>query len=124
MSLTPNMGAWFAGGFMQTQWSTLASIKWGVIQDKPTSVRILRNGEALDEQIVRVEFEDTIINDDSEIGFNTMKRGTIHGVKGHPTVDDTDIKQWDVLIMGEVEYTVVFVNDQLIGEVQAEFEAH
>lgn len=123
MTLTPDFSAYLAGGFMQTQWQTLASIKWGIIQDKPTTVSFERNRSLVPDQVVRIEFENTFLTDDSELGTTAMRRGTIHGVKGHPEIDDTDIKEWDVFWLNDVEYTVVFVNQTLVGEIQADFEA-
>lgn len=124
-TLTPNFGAWLSGpsNFIQPQYPLYAQITWAQIQDKPVDIELFRNGATIEPQTVRVEFENTFINADSEIGTGSLRRGTIHGVRGHPDIDDLDIDAWDTFVMDEVEFTVVFVNKTLPGEIQADFEA-
>jgi hypothetical protein len=93
------------------------------ILDKPVSLEFLRNGTYLAPQQVRLEWDNTALNADSDLGSATMRRGYLFGVKDHPTLPDLDIAEWDTFVIEADEYTVVSINHHLIGQVQALFEA-
>ena len=122
-----NFGAWLGVGSQvigpSTQHALRAEIEWSRIQDKPVSVAFLRYGTRLAAQTVRIEWDDTATNANSELGSATMRRGYIFGLKSHPTLPDLDVDEWDTFVLETHEYTVVSVNNLLIGQKQALFEA-
>lgn len=120
-----NFGEWLAGGsgIVQGQWPLRAQIKWARILNMPTAVQFLREGIRLDEQIVSIEFENAFSNADSEVGSATLRKGTLHGLRGHPEINDLDVERWDTFVLDNIEFTIAAVNKQMIGEVQADFEA-
>jgi hypothetical protein len=117
-----NIGAWLAQrpvSLVQSQETIRAQVQWARILDKPTSIRFLRNGTRMAAQTVRIEFDDTFSNTESEAGNSTLRRVLLFGVEGHPTIPDLDVNLWDTFVIDQSEYTVVSVNDLLIGQVQA-----
>lgn len=101
-----------------------ARVQWARILDKATDIQLLRKETRLDPQTVRVEFNDTVPSDSGGgSGEAWYKRGVIFGVKGHPDIDDFDVEVWDTFVMDGREFTVMFVNRNLIGQIQADFEA-
>lgn len=110
--------------FSPTQFSLFAQIQEARINDKPVDIEFMRAEMRLPTQTVRIEFHDTTPSGgDSESGIDWLKRGIIYGVRGHPEIDDLDVREWDTFTMDKQEYTVVHVNKQVEGQVQAEFEA-
>lgn len=99
---------------------------WQRIQDQPSAIVIRRAGTALDPQTVRIEFSDAAREDmDVRRGLNVtpgVQRVIVFGVKGHPTVADTDIQRADRFVLGDTEYEVIGVI-AAAGEVQAVGEA-
>lgn len=124
--MTLDFGAWLARSTVlgpASQVSRRAEIEWARIQDKPESIALLRYGTRMAAQTVRIEWDDTSLNANSELGSATMRRGYIFGVKDHPTEPDLDIDEWDTFVLETHEYTIVSVNKLLIGQIQALFEA-
>lgn len=110
--------------FVPTQFALRAQVQWARTGDKQTDVEFLRNGVRLPPQTVRVEFHDTVPSDaDDASGVSWFKRGVLFGIAGHPELDDTDVRVWDTFVMDNREYTIMFVNRQMHGQVQADFEA-
>lgn len=95
---------------------------WKRINDKPTSITLLRKGVTLSAQTVRVEYNEFFR--EASGGAGKMAAGTcvIFGVAGHPTVADTDIKRGDQFEAGNTIYIVLQVVEYP-GEVQARCEA-
>lgn len=117
-----NFGAWISqpnASVVSTQWGLRAQVQWARILDKPTDVEFIRNGVKLEPQTVRIEYDDTIANVKSEAGNSTLRKVMVFGVRGHPEIDDLDVNLWDTFVMNDAEYTVVSVNEHLIGQVQA-----
>jgi len=97
---------------------------WKRINDKPTSITLLRDGvTTLAAQTVRVEFTYMAFQERSS-GAGNMAIGAcvIFGVAGHPTVVDTDIERKDQFEIDDTIYTVLQVVEYP-GEVQARCEA-
>lgn len=113
-----------ASYFVPTQWQARASIEWARIQDKPTDVQFTRKNALLDPQTVRIEMDGRLPSpSDDDSGVSTSSRVTLFGVRGHPDIDDLDVEIWDTFVMDNVEYTVLTVNRQMIGQVQVYCEA-
>lgn len=120
-----SFGGWLQNGssaWLQSQWALRAEVQQGVILMKQVDVALKRNGTVLDPQTVRLEFEDTFSQANSEVGSAVLRRGTLHGIHGHPELDDTDVEVWDTFSYQNMEFTIVFVNRLNEGQVQAEFE--
>lgn len=112
MSVSIPFGAWLGNrSVVQMQIPLRASIEWARILDNPVDIQLVRRGEVMDlVQTVRIEFEDSFTNNDSELGMGSLRKGTIHGLHGHPDYDDLDVMVADVLIYDDKEFTITFVN--------------
>lgn len=80
------------------------------IQEKPTSIVIMRDGAAdLAAQTVRIE--PMGYSSETEGQINTPSQATlvIMGYKGHPTVADTNIRRGDRFVAHDVLYDVIEV---------------
>jgi len=120
-----SLGSWLAGtgSLPASQFSLRAEIQWSRILDKQTDIELYRNEAFLPTQTVRIEFDDYFMNAVDDSGNSTSRKAVVFGVRGHPTIDDLDIELWDTFILEDKEYTVVSVNKQLIGQIQAYCEA-
>jgi hypothetical protein len=120
----PDLEAWLANDVVRP--SERAAMAWRRINDRPTSITIRRGGVTLAAQTVRIEWSGYAREDeDIEVAVDAMPgvgRLTVFGVRGHPTVPDTDIERGDRFIIGaaEVEVIVLLLPP---GEVQAVCEA-
>lgn len=125
MGIPINFGALLAGAssYIEARRPLMAQVQQAVILMKQTDIALERGGIFLDPQTVRLEFEDTYSQANSEVGSGVLRRGTLHGIHGHPDLDDTDVKVWDTFRFDDMEFTVVFVNRLNEGQVQADFEA-
>lgn len=125
MSLSLNLGDMLASsGLVPTQHALRAQVQWARILDKQVDVQFSRNGYLLLPQTVRIEEDNTRPTEQDDIsGVAYMRYVILFGVHGHPTIDDTDIKPWDVFVFNDRSYTVTTVNRSLIGQVQAYCEA-
>lgn len=125
--MTIDFGAWLggAGGFIQTTIPLRAQIERARIEDNMTSVIFRRNGTDLLEQEVRIEYDNLVSEENYDRGMDMgfSRKGTLFGVRGHPTIDDLDVQVWDIFTMDDMEFTIIFVNKQTQGMVQATFEA-
>lgn len=97
---------------------------WGRIQKDPASITVVReDASTLAAQTVRVVIETTR---GDRVGDNIVSAATreavVFGVKGHPTVADTDIRRGDQFRYKELLYKVHTVAEHP-GEVQARAEA-
>lgn len=120
-----DFGSYLAGGsgLPNTQWQMRAQIQWARIMDKPTDVQFRRKSTNLDPQTIRIEFDDSMQSADSDLGMGAMRRVMLFGVRGHPTIDDLDVEVTDVFVHDNVEFTVMSVNREIIGQIQAYAEA-
>lgn len=96
---------------------------WRRISDKPTSLTLKRSSSTLPAQTVRVEF-DNAQNSETKggTGFSSQRAVVVFGVRGHPTVANTDIQRGDLFALNGYKFRVLEVIYQL-GEVQATCEA-
>jgi hypothetical protein len=96
-----------------------AAIQQSRILDKEIDITILRFGNTLEPQTVRLELEENArsMSDDSGEAFSIQ--ATVFGIHGHPTLPDTDIKVWDTFRHDGMEFTVRVVNRQTHGQIQA-----
>jgi hypothetical protein len=120
-----DFGAWLSRSseWVPSQIALRAQVQWARILDKQFDLTLQRNGVALEPQTVRVELDNAVTEEIGESGNSSMRRAMVFGIHGHPDLDDTDIKVWDVFVMDDMEYTVVTVNRLAHGQVQAYCEA-
>ena len=95
-----------------------AVLAWRRIQDKPTSITVIRVGTA---QTVRLEYDSAAGERPGEAGTAGTRGLIVFGVQNHPSVDDTNIRRNDRFIYGSEEYQVIDVMETL-GEIQATAE--
>jgi hypothetical protein len=95
-----------------------AVMAWRRIQDKPTSITIIRLATA---QTVRVEYGETGSEQTAAPGTGTRRNLTIFGIRDHPTETDTNIKAGDRFVLDNQEYRVLDIV-KTIGEIQARCE--
>lgn len=116
----PDFEAWLANDVVRP--GARAAEAWRRISDRPTSITIRRAGASLPAQTVRIEWGGSAREDeDIEVAVDAMPgvgRLTAFGVRGHPTVTDTDIQRGDRFTLGASEVEVIAL---LLppGEVQA-----
>jgi hypothetical protein len=101
--------------------AAIASDAWVRINDKPSSISILRNDTLPLMAAQTVRIERGAIGDTASGGAGeTMITGVnIFGVRDHQTVADTDIQRGDTFDLDGVLYQVTNVNLTLPGEIQA-----
>lgn len=124
MSLSLDLGKMMAQrSIVQQQIPVRAQIEWARILDNPTDIELNRGNTVLPIQTVRIEFDDTFTQQhDDASGIGNTKRAVLFGVRGHPDIDDLDIREWDTFVMDDKNYIVLNVNLQLQGQIQAEVE--
>lgn len=106
-----------------TQIPARAAVQWARIQDKPTDVVFMTgSGMKLAPQTVRIEFDDPAVDAESVAGLGATRGVTIFGIRGHPELDDTNIKKGYRFNFEGKQYTVL---DPLLthGQVQARCES-
>ncbi len=117
-----NLNAFYANDVLGSPLSPAqrAINAWQRINDKPSSITIYRNAVAQTAQTVRIEFDDGSKQDTlSKAGGTTNERElVIFGVKDHPSITTTDIKDDDSFVYDSQTYQVKGVI-RLPGEVQA-----
>lgn len=93
---------------------------WLRIQDRPTSISIMRGSDDLEAQTVRIEYSTQAGEASGRAGVSAVRDVTIFGVADHPdaSVEDTDIQKADRIVLSGSEYRVVDVV-AYPGEVQA-----
>ncbi len=120
-----DFGGWLGGSgvsLVATQAPLRSQIQWSRILDKPDSLVLRREGLDLAPQTLRIELDNGIQDASSPSGDSTSRGGTLFGIKGHPTLPDSDIELWDTFVLDDVEYTVTQVNRQQHGVIQAHIE--
>lgn len=119
-----DFGGWLTQpSIVASQHQIRAQVQQARVLDKMFAVSFLRDEIALPEQLVRVEYNTTFTETSSEIGTAAERKVTLFAPKGHPDIDDLNVRVWDTFRMDEVEYTVMAVNRTLIGQVQVYCEA-
>lgn len=102
-----------------------AILAWRAINDKPSSV-LFRTAAGADlgaAQTVRLENDDVgTTTPETPAGIGALRRLVIFGVRNHPTVADTNIKEGYRFNLATDSYRVVDVITSL-GEIQATAEA-
>jgi hypothetical protein len=117
----PNMPLWFS---VLDAIPARAADAWKRINDKPSSIVLVRKGTARPAQTVRVEY-DRGTGVGSEVGDagKSSRRGVIvFGIRGHETLPDTDIQRGDQFTLDGAQFKVIDVVHTL-GEIQASCEA-
>lgn len=95
---------------------------WRRIQDKPSSITLVRNATSLAAQTVRLEYDNTSRETaEGGAGKSSQRNLIVFGVQGHTVIADTDIKRGDRFAVNGVQYTVIDVMFTT-GEVQAHAE--
>jgi hypothetical protein len=117
----PNLKNWL--GTEGIDESQRAVDAWLRIQRNPTVVTLIRNNHPLVDQTVRVEMENTANADTPDGGVSGSRRSAVlFGVRGHPTVADTDVQRGDLFALNGARFRVVSIA-MFPGEVQARAEA-
>lgn len=109
--------------WVASQFALRAQIQQARVLDKETDIELQRSGTWLPIQTVRVEFDSTYNEVDGASGSGSSRKVTLFGVRGHPEIDDFDVRPWDTFTMDDMEFTIISVNKQIIGQIQAHAEA-
>lgn len=118
-----DLSAWLADNADAPVASERAVDAWRRINDKPTSITVNRDGTTLSAQTVRIEYSESerIVTGEAN-GMSAIRDVVIFGVKGHPTVANTDLKYGDLFTYDGQIFQVLFPIST-IGEIQAVAEA-
>lgn len=119
--MTPSLDNWLARSSPINE-ADRAAAAWSRIQDKPTSVIVLRNGVARTAQTVRIEYGNISNELQSNIGRNSVQDVIIFGIRNHATLPNTDIQRGDTINIHSARYEVESIIHTL-GEVQAQCRA-
>lgn len=103
--------------------SDRAQDAWDRIQDKPSSIVLIRAKAPLAAQTMRIEMSEELSEGTGGAGQSAKQRGTLFGIKGHCSLADTDIQRDDRFTSKGIQYRVLSVIYEQIGEVQARVEA-
>jgi hypothetical protein len=118
----PNIGNWLTSD-PQVQAQVRAAAAWRRIQEKASSVAILRGSTPLAAQTVRLEFDNTVTETAAGgAGRASIRKVTLFGIRDHATEANTNVQRGDAFSINGVQYRVVDVV-YTIGEVQATAEA-
>lgn len=102
---------------------TRAALAWRQINDKPASVVFRKpDGTDLTAQTVRIESDNSVTESEGTAGRGPVRKVIVFGVKGHPTVTDTDMKEGYRFNYSSDQYRIM---DTILtlGEVQGVAEA-
>jgi hypothetical protein len=94
-----------------------------IINDKPSTITLYRNGVALDPQTVRLEM--TRIQPDRDIGRSAREavgNGIAVGYRNHPTEPDFDVRSGDKFTHDGIRFEVRMVYFETPGQTQAWLE--
>lgn len=115
-----------SGGVGLLSASQRAALAWRRIQDRPTEITIRRgSGSAqtiLESQVVRLEWDNTATEAEGINTTEARQKVVVFGVRGHDTVEDTDIERSDQFSINGVRYMVFSIMTPP-GEVQAVCES-
>jgi hypothetical protein len=120
----PSISAWLGNPMTIEKSRGRAAAAWKRIQDKPTTVVFNRDGDDLDEQIVRVEFNSGGSDGHGPTATTSQQGLVLYGVKDHESDDvpDTDMQRADRFWMDDKEFEITVVVNTF-GEVQGFAEA-
>lgn len=106
-----------------TPTATLAAGAWNRIQDKPTSITVYRGATPQAAQTVRLEFDLTVTENQSDMAQASVWELVIFGVVDHPddAVTDTDLQNGDRFVHDGDTYEIMDVV-AYPGEIQARAE--
>lgn len=119
----PDLNNWLGGsrGFGISA-EARAQDAWRRIQDKPSSITLVRNATPLSAQTVRLEYDSTSRETaEGGAGKSSQRSLVVFGIAGHPVQADTDIRRGDRFSVNGVQYVVIDVM-YTTGEVQARAE--
>lgn len=95
---------------------------WARINDKSSSIKLVRKDTTLAAQTVRLELDNTTTEVTGAGGtIVSVQRGRVFGVRGHCSIANTDIKKGDRFSVDGVQYRVLSIINQT-GEIQAAVE--
>lgn len=124
-----DLSAWITGIVDTPRVRTLtehrrAAEAWRRIQEKPLMV-IFKNssGVKLPGQAVRVESDNTATPSMSTVGTAPKRKVVIYGIRNHPTLPNTDIKENYVFVYEGDQYRCIDIIVTL-GEIQSIWEAY
>lgn len=102
-----------------------AALAWRRINDRPTSVVLIRNGAALTAQTMRVESDNTATWQEGQLVATSVQKVTLFGIRDHDTLADTNIARGDRFSLTDHPGAMFEVLSLLTppGEVQAICEA-
>lgn len=121
----PNIDAWLTDAFPLPDWEAghdMAVDTALLISDKSVTITIRRGNVELDPQTVRIEALGNMPNERrGENATVAVQQVLILGYKGHPTIEDSDIKRGDRFYLSDEKmiYTIVQVIPDLRDSVQA-----
>lgn len=117
----PSIDAWAADTFPLGDWLDIddAVDTARLIQDKPTSITVVRAGTEQSAQTVRVESLNTPRSYESEAGQTGQADALVLGYKGHPSITDTDLQRGDRFAVDGQGYEVVMVAPGFTDSLQA-----
>lgn len=90
-----------------------------LINDKPTTITVIRAGVARDPQTVRIEGLSSSRQALSPAGQVFTVDAVIIGYKGYPPAIDTDLKPGDRFVVAGVRYEVIMLIPGLTDSLQA-----
>jgi hypothetical protein len=101
-----------------------AESMWAIIQRKPDTITVIRDGVAQTAQTVRIEITSVSANEPKTDSGQAARRAvTIFGIQGHATLGDTDLRRGDrfkYLASGNLaNYEVIAVDKVQIGKIEA-----
>lgn len=102
--------------------SPRAALAMSAIYDKPVPIVFKTDlGVKLPSQSLRVEYDDTVSDANSDAGMGVERKLILFGIRGHATLPDSDIAQGYRFAYQKHEYTIMSVITT-IGEIQASAE--
>lgn len=107
-----DIGLWLQTSGPNDPTAELAAINWRNIQDKPSTVTILRNGSPLaSTYVVRIEPYSIAREDEKDFQTAGLQRAIIFGIKDHPDplVVDTPLQINDEVIDGNRHFEIITI---------------
>lgn len=119
-----NINSWLGSNvdLLNPTAETKAVLAWRRILRFPTEIEIDRNGTYLAAQTVRIEHNIRVREDNKDLTATGVAVAMVFGVKGHPTIPDTDIQARDLFYFENTMFEVTTIIP-LEGEIQATCEA-
>lgn len=106
----PSLDGWLTGSadsdIVVLPAAQRAALAWRRINDRPSSVVLIRAGTPLAAQTMRIEFDNSSSMVNGTLVRTGVQRLTLFGVKNHPTIADTNIQRGDRFNLGLAQYEV------------------